>query len=95
MAKTLISQSNIQTTIVRAASETDLVVTIENHSIIGGLGGAVAEVLSEHHPVYLKRLGLPDVFGESGDNEAIFAKYGLNIDGIVKVVKQVLEEKKR
>ena len=76
--------------IVKAASETKALVTVENHSVIGGLGGAVAEVLTELHPTYLKRLGLQDHFGESGDNEAIFSKYGMNTENIVGAVKEML-----
>lgn len=66
-----------QETIVAAAARTGFVVTAEEHSIIGGLGGAVAEVLGENHPVPMKRVGLQDTFCESGPNEAILEKYGL------------------
>ena len=62
--------------IVRVATRTGRVVTTEEHSIIGGLGGAVAEVLAEHHPTPLRRHGLRDVFGESGPNAALLEKYG-------------------
>ncbi|NQV06364.1 transketolase family protein, partial [bacterium] len=57
--------------IIDAAKETGLVVTAEEHTIIGGLGGAVAETLSEHYPVKVKRLGLADTFGESGPNDEL------------------------
>lgn len=66
--------------IVEAAQKTNLVVTAEEHTIIGGLGGAVAETLGEHHPVRMKRLGLPDSFGESGPNDQLLHKYGLSVD---------------
>lgn len=69
--------------IVAAARKTGKVVTVENHSIIGGLGGAVAEVLGEHAPAHLKRIGFRDVFGESGDDEKVFSKYGVNTEHIV------------
>jgi transketolase len=64
--------------IVRAAERTGLVVTIEEHSVIGGLGGAVAETLSEHRPTPVTRLGLQDVFGESATNEDLLDMYGLS-----------------
>jgi len=65
--------------IVAAAQATGLVVTTEEHTIIGGLGGAVAEVLGERFPVPLKRHGLADTFGESGPDQALLEKYGLSI----------------
>jgi len=54
------------------------VVTTEEHTVIGGLGGAVAELLSDRHPVPVKRHGLADIFGESGPDEALLEKYGLS-----------------
>lgn len=63
--------------IVRAAERTGVVVTVEDHSIIGGLGGAVAEVLSERHPTVVKRMGLNDVFGESAADQDLLEKHGL------------------
>jgi transketolase len=53
------------------------IVTAEDHSIIGGLGGAVAEVLADCHPTRMRRIGIPDTFGESGPNDALLEKYGL------------------
>lgn len=66
--------------IVEAAQKTGLVITAEEHTIVGGLGGAVAETLGEHHPVRMKRLGLPDSFGESGPNDQLLDKYGLSVE---------------
>jgi transketolase len=63
--------------IVSAAARTGRVLTSEDHSIVGGLGGAVAETLSEHHPTPLRRLGLNDCFGVSGSDEAMLEKFGL------------------
>jgi transketolase len=63
--------------IVRAATATGRVVTCEDHSILGGLGGAVAEVLCEQRPTPLRRLGMYDVDGESGPNDDLLEKYGL------------------
>jgi len=69
--------------VVSASRDIGRIITVENHSRLGGLGGAVAEVLTEHAPCKLTRLGFPDVFGESGDNEAIFTKMGVNTECIV------------
>jgi transketolase len=66
--------------IVAVAELTNLIITAEGHSIIGGLGGAVAEVLGEHRPTLMKRIGIQDRFGESGPNDALLEKYGLSVD---------------
>jgi len=63
--------------IVEAAGRTGAVVTAEDHTIIGGLGGAVAEVLGEQRPTPMLRVGVRDTFGESGPNDALLEKYGL------------------
>ena len=73
--------------IVAAAKETGKVVTVEEHSIIGGLGGAVCEVLSEKAPVPVKRIGVNDVFGESGPAVKLLEKYGLDGKGVYEAVK--------
>lgn len=65
--------------IVAAAQATGLVLTTEEHTVIGGLGGAVAEVLGERYPVPLRRHGLADIFGESGPDQALLEKYGLSV----------------
>ena len=57
--------------VVTAARKTSRVVTTEEHTIVGGLGGAIAETLAEHAPLPMKRHGLQDVFGESGPNDAL------------------------
>lgn len=76
--------------IVKASRDTGRMITVENHSRIGGLGGAVAEVLTEHAPCFLHRMGFPDCFGESGDDEAIFRKLGINTDNIIDQAKQLI-----
>jgi transketolase len=76
--------------IVAAAERTGLVVTAEDHSIIGGLGGAVAETLSERRPTPLRRVGLRDVFGESGPNDALLEKYGLTAEHVARVARDFL-----
>lgn len=64
--------------IVALAERTGTTVTAEDHSIIGGLGGAVAETLAEHRPTPLRRVGWHDTYGESGPNDALLEKYGLS-----------------
>jgi len=73
--------------VVSASRATGRIITVENHSRLGGLGGAVAEVLTEHAPCRLTRLGFPDVFGESGDDEKIFSKMGVNTENIIAAAK--------
>jgi transketolase len=75
--------------ILRSAGKTGRVVTIEDHSIHGGLGSAVAELLSEIMPTPLKRLGIT-TFGESGDTKGLYAKHGLDADGIATSVLKFL-----
>lgn len=76
--------------IVELAERTNAVVSAEDHSIIGGLGGAVAELLAEHRPTRMRRVGLQDTFGESGPNDAILEKYGLTPNHIVSAVHSLL-----
>ena len=73
--------------VVAAAKECGKVVTAEEHSIIGGLGGAVCELLSEKCPVPVLRIGVKDVFGESGPAKELIAKYGLDAKSIYEKVK--------
>lgn len=81
-------------TIINVAKLTGAVVTAEEHSIIGGLGSAVAEVLSENSPVPLRRVGVKDTFGESGNPEELLEKYGLTAHEIVISVKEVIKRKR-
>lgn len=78
-------------TIVQSAKKTGKVVTIEEHQIYGGLGGAVAEVLSQNHPVPLQIIGMPDSFGESGEPQQLLDKYGMNVAEIIKRVKKLIK----
>ncbi|MEW6662167.1 MAG: transketolase family protein [Bacillota bacterium] len=80
--------------VVEAARQTRAMVTAEEHSVIGGLGSAVAEVLGEHYPVPLERLGVADTFGESGSPEELLEKYGLTVAGIIAKVERVIARKK-
>jgi transketolase len=77
--------------IVASAKKTGKVVTVEEHSIIGGLGGAVAETLSEKAPTKMLRIGVEDTFGESGPAVALLEKYGLDSKGIYAKVKEFMK----
>jgi transketolase len=76
--------------IVSVASATGAVVTCEDHSIIGGLGSAVAETLGEHVPTPMRRVGLRDVYGESGPNDALLEKYGLTANHVATAAIELL-----
>lgn len=80
--------------IIEAAKETGTIVTVEEHSIIGGLGSAVTEVISEKYPVPVLKVGVKDVFGESGKPDELLKGYGLTADDIVKKVKEAIALKK-
>ena len=77
--------------IVKSAKKTGKVVTAEEHTIIGGLGGAVCEALSEKAPTPVLRIGINDVFGESGTAAQLVAKYGLDGEGIYTKVKDFMK----
>lgn len=79
--------------IIASVKKTGAVVTCEEHSIIGGLGSAVCEVLSENKPVPVKRVGVNDTFGESGKPSDLLDKYGLTVDNIVNSAKEVIKRK--
>ena len=80
-------------TILQAAEETGAIITVEEHQITGGLGGAVAELLSQNFPVPLKIIGVEDRFGESGEPNELLEKFGLTKEAIIKAVTQVLRMK--
>ena len=80
--------------IIKAAKETGVIVTAEEHSIIGGIGSAVAEVVSENCPVPVLRVGVKDTFGESGKPNELLKAYGLTAQDIVNKVKQAITLKK-
>jgi transketolase len=79
--------------IVRCALETGALVTAEEHSIIGGLGGAVAECLSQHSPVPLERVGVNDTFTESGPYSELLDKYGMSVEAVVAAAERVIKRK--
>lgn len=79
--------------LVKAAKETGAVVTAEEHNIIGGLGSAVAEVLSEECPVYMARVGTQDRFGKSGKPAVLLEEYGLTAAHIAEQARLVINKK--
>lgn len=80
--------------IIKAAKETGLIITAEEHNIIGGLGSAVSEVVCENYPVPVHKVGIKDVFGESGKPNELLEKYNLTAVDIVKAVKMGIMLKK-
>jgi transketolase len=82
-------------TLTACANETGAVVTVEEHSIIGGLGGAVAEHLSSTAPVPMERVGIADQFAESGPYADLLDKYGLSIEHIVGAARRAIARKAR
>ena len=74
-----------------SAKKTGKVVTVEEHSVIGGLGSAVADVLAETGVATLKKIGVQDVFGESGTAAQLLHKFGLDAEGIGKDVKEFVQ----
>ena len=79
--------------IIKAAKETGAIVTVEDSSIIGGLGGAVAEVVVENSLVPVKRVGIKDRFGQSGTVEELKAEYEITLNDVVKAVREVIKKK--
>jgi transketolase len=80
--------------VVRCAEETGAIVTAEEHSIIGGLGGAVAECLAERSPVPMERVGVKDMFAESGPYNDLLEKYGLGVGAILAAIERALARKR-
>ena len=76
--------------IIKAAKETKGIVTAEEHSIIGGLGATVSQVVTSNHPTIVKTVGIKDTFGESGTPDELMKKYGLTSDEIIKAVKEII-----
>jgi transketolase len=79
-----------ETAIVKAARETGCIVTAEDHNILGGLGGAVAEVLVSELPVPMVRVGVRDTFAESGDSEEVLRAYGMTTEKIAEAARQAM-----
>lgn len=79
-------------TLVKSVKKTGRLVTVEEHQVIGGLGSAIAEALSEFHPVPIVRVGMQDTFGESGDSEELLKKYHMTADDIIQAVHDVINK---
>ena len=78
-------------TIIKSAKKTNRVITIENHSIIGGLGSAVCELLSENYPTKVTRIGTNDEFGQSGTAKELMAFYGLNAEKLAETITGLIQ----
>lgn len=79
--------------IIELARKTGAVVTVEEHSVLGGLGGAVSEVLAKHAPTPMEFIGMQDTFGESGKASELIKKYGMDVSDIVHAVKKVAKRR--
>lgn len=79
--------------IIESAKKTGAIVTVEEHNIIGGLGSAVSEVVSENYPVLVKKIGINDVFGQSGKPKQLMEEYGLTVENIINKVKEAIKAK--
>lgn len=80
--------------VLKAAKETGFIITLEEHNIMGGLGGAVAELLGEKCPTPMLRLGMKDEFGKSGKPDDLFEKFGLNAKNVAVQVQNALKQRK-
>lgn len=80
-------------TLLSSVERTRAVVTVEEHQIDGGLGGAISELLAEHLPTPLERVGMPNQFGESGESKTLWKKYGLDRHAVIAAVKRVMKRK--
>lgn len=80
-----------EATIIEKAKKTRFVITVENHSIIGGLGSAVCELLAEYYPTPVYRIGVRDTFGQSGKTEELLDYYGLNAAKIAQTIKHQID----
>ena len=79
--------------IVKLAKETKCIVTVEEHQIAGGLGGAVAEILAQNYPVPIEFVGVKDLFGQSGTPNELIGHYGMGKESIKEAVRKVLKRK--
>lgn len=79
--------------ILEEANKTNAIITVEDHSVVGGLGSAISEILAEKKPTLMRRIGVRDSFGQSGDYEELYKHYGMSVDDIVNTAKEILNEK--
>lgn len=80
--------------IIDSARSTGAIVTVEEHNMIVGMGSAVAEVLADYEPVPQRRVGIPDVFGESGESDQLMEAYGLTVENIIENARKAVEMKR-
>ena len=80
--------------IIESAKKTGIIVTVEEHNVIGGIGSAISEVVSENYPDLVKKIGINDVFGQSGTPDELMKEYGLTVDNIVEKVKDAISNRK-
>ncbi|MMZ62095.1 1-deoxy-D-xylulose-5-phosphate synthase [compost metagenome] len=78
--------------IIAAAKETGHIITVEEHSIFGGLGAAVAEVVVQHHPVPMKVIGIPDEPAIAGKTAEVFQHYGISSENLTQVALQLINK---
>ena len=79
--------------VIKAAKDTGAVVTIEDHTILGGLGAAVSEVLGENIPTYMQRVGVLDRFGVSGEPKFLYEENNMTVSDIISACKKVIAKK--
>jgi len=78
--------------LLQVSKETDVILTIEDHSVVGGLGSAISEFLSQENPMKIIKLGVPDIVSSTGPYEELMGKYHLSIKGIVSTVMKILKK---
>ena len=89
---TTFSLGTLLCAIIDCAKKSKFVITVENHSVIGGLGSAVCEVLADNCPTVVKRIGVNDKFGQSGTAEQLLDCYGLSAEKLKETIKQYINE---
>ena len=77
--------------LLRFVKDVKAIVTVEEHQVAGGLGSAISEFLSEHHPVRVVRVGIEDRFGQSGKMQDLYEEYGLTAKHLVEKIKSVIQ----
>ncbi len=78
--------------VLKAAAETRGIVTAEEHHLVGGLGGAVADLLAVERPTRMRMIGMPDMFAVVGPTAQVREKYGMSVEAIVNATRELLEE---
>jgi transketolase len=81
--------------VLNAAKQTGAIISVEEHSVLGGLGSAISEILIQNHPVPLRIMGIPDEYAVHGKSEEIFEYYGLTADNIAKEARKLLDKKRK